>query len=114
MRNAYAVRRPVVNPYLVRVRDRRRHRQLAVVLAFAVAVGLCLLGYVWMHVELLHSGYRIHGLEGRLEELQRTERLLQLEARYLSSPDRIERRAIEELGMRPPELEQVVFEKEIR
>ncbi len=114
MRNAYAVRRPVLNPYLVRERDRRRHRELASVLVISLAVALCLIAYVWMHVELLRVGYEVHVLEQRLEGTERDRDLLLLEVNYLSGPGRLEERAVQELGMSKPELGQVIFEREIR
>lgn len=114
MRNAYAVRRPMVNPYLVRERDRRRHRELWTVLLISLSVGACLLGYVWMHVELLRVGYRVHQLERQLGDAQNRKSLLQLDASYLSSPHLIEERAVRELGMNTPDLTQIVFESEIR
>jgi len=114
MRTAYAVRRPVVNPYLVRERDRRRHRELATVLLISLSVGACLIAYVWLHVELLRVGYQVHVLEQQLDETMRRKSLLQLETSYLSSPQHIEERAVTELGMQRPDLEQIVFEREVR
>ena len=114
MRNAYAVRRPVVNPYLVRERDRRRHRELATVLGIVLAVGACLITYVWVHVDLLRIGYRVHALEERLDETLRRKSLLELEVSHLSSPAVIEERALTDLGMRQPDLSEVIFEREIR
>ncbi len=114
MRNAYAVRRQVINPYLVRERDRRRHRELATVLAISLAVVACLIVYVWVHVELLRVGYRVHVLDQRLGEALRRQSLLELETGYLSSPRLIEERAVRELGMRQPDLSQVIFEREAR
>jgi cell division protein FtsL len=74
-----------------------------------VVVGLALLGYTWLHLELLGSGYRVEVLEQRLHELERRERHLRLEEAYLSSPQRVEARASKELGMKPPELDQLMF-----
>jgi hypothetical protein len=102
-----------VNPYLVRERDRRRHRELATVLLISLSVGVCLIAYVWLHVELLRVGYRVHGLEESLEEAERRQKMLEIEARYQSSPTLIEERAIRELGLQKPELSQVIFEREI-
>lgn len=113
MRNAYAVRRPVVNTYLVRERDRRRWRELAVVLLAGVSLGSGLLGYTWIHLEVRRTGYRIDELERELVVLTRNERQLRLEASYLASPQKIERRAVDELKMQPPALDQVVFWEEV-
>lgn len=113
MRNAYAFRRPVVNTYLVRERDRRRHRELALVLMVVLCLGGGLLAYTWIHLEMLSTGYEIDKLEKSLDELSKKERQLRLEASYLAGPSQIERRAVTELGMQPPTLEQMVFWEEI-
>jgi cell division protein FtsL len=113
LRNAYAFRRPVVNTYLVRERDRRRQRELALVLLVVLCLGGGLLGYTWIHLEVLRTGYEIDKLEKRLAELTQKERQLRLESSYLAGPSQIERRAAQELGMQAPALEQVVFWEEI-
>jgi cell division protein FtsL len=114
VKTPYAVKRPVVNLFLVRERDRRRLRELAAVLLAVACLGGVLLSYTWIHNEQLRTGYRIDALERRRTELEQRERQLLLEASYLASPQRIERRAEEELGMRPPAIEQVLFWEELR
>lgn len=109
MKSAYAVHRPVDNEYLVRERDRRRLRELALVLLVLAPVALSLSAFTWIHLQVLDAGYDIAGLEARLHELEREESRLRLEAAYLAGPGLIERRATEELGLRPPELDQLVF-----
>ena len=113
MRSAYAFRRPVVNTYLVRERDRRRQRELAGVLLAVLCLGGGLLVYTWIHLEVLRTGYRIDALEKQLADLTQTERQLRLESAYLASPTQVERRAMKELGMQSPALEQVVFWEEL-
>ena len=113
MRNAYALRRPVVNTYLVRERDRRRWRELALVLLVVLSLGGGLLSYTWIQLEATRTGYQIDKLERELTEQSRQERELRLEATYLASPSRIEARAVGELHMQPPALEQVVFWEEL-
>jgi cell division protein FtsL len=113
LRSAYAFTRPVVNTYLVRERDRRRVRELALVLLVVVCLGGGLLAYTWIHLEVTRTGYRIDHLERELTDLTRQERQLRLEAAYLASPSRVEQRAVEELGMQAPALEQVVFWEEL-
>jgi cell division protein FtsL len=113
LRNEYAFRRPVVNTFLVRERDRRRQRELVRVLAVVLCLGGGLLAYTWIHLEALRTGYAIDTLEKRLAELSQKERRLRLEAAYLAGPSQIEQRATRELGMQPPVLEQVVFWEEI-
>jgi cell division protein FtsL len=114
LRNAYAFRRPVANTYLVRERDRRRVRELLVVLVIVVCLGGSLLAYTWIHLEVTRTGYRIDKLERSLTDLQREERELRLQSSHLSSPGMVESRAVTELGMQPPSLEQVVFWEELR
>lgn len=114
MRSAYAVRRPVVNAFLVRERDRRRLRDLAW-LVMSVAPLLCAMAvYTWLHLEQVRVGYRVDGLERQLRRLEQGERQLRLEAAYLASPGRIGERAATELGMAPPTLEQTLFAEELR
>ena len=83
-------------------------------LLISLSVAACLIIYVWLHVDLLRVGYRVHLLEERLDEKRRQERLLELEASYQSSPKLIEERAERELGLQQPAITQVVFEREIR
>jgi len=111
---AYAVRRPVVNAYLVRQRDRRRLRELAWVVATALPLALALLGYTWLQLETLRVGYRVEALEQRVHKLAQIERQLRLEAAHLAHPERLARRAADELGLRPPAVEQVIFLEELR
>lgn len=109
MKTPYTTTRRVRNRYLVRVRDRRRLRELARVAVAVLLVGAALLGYTWLHLRLLEGGYRVEQLQGRLHELERLERHLHLEAAYLASPQRIEDRAIRDLGMTRPSPDQMIF-----
>lgn len=113
MRNAYALRRPVANTYLVRERDRRRTRELLLVLLMAGSLGGALVVYIGIHLQVLKTGYRIERLEREVTALDRKERELRLEAAYLSNPSLVESRATRELGMQPPALEQVLFWEEL-
>lgn len=103
MRSKYALQRPVANTYLVRERDRRRVRELVAVLVALLPAGVALLAYTWVHLEVVRTGYRIDALERRLHSASQVERQLRLEASYLASPERVARRAADELGMRAPE-----------
>lgn len=114
MPGAYAVRRPVVNAYLVRQRDRRVRRELAWVVVVALPLAAAMLGYTWLQLESLRVGYRIEALEQRAHKLVQIERQLRLEAAHLAHPERLARRATEELGLRPPAVEQVIFLEETR
>ncbi|HLF56912.1 MAG TPA: hypothetical protein VI942_08705 [Thermoanaerobaculia bacterium] len=114
MPGAYTVRRPVVNAYLVRQRDRRRLRELAAVVAIVLPIGAALLAYTWLQLETLRAGYRIEGLERESHRLAQVERQLRLESAHLAHPERLARRAQDELGLAPPAVEQVIFLEEMR
>jgi hypothetical protein len=107
--SAYAVRKPVVNAYLVRERDRRRLRELALVVAAVLPLGIGLLAYTWLQLETLGAGYRIERLERELHRLTQVERQLRLEAAYLAHPARLAERAGDELGLAAPRLEQLLY-----
>lgn len=109
MRTEYALRRPVANAYLVRERDRRRMRELGLVLLVVLPLAAALLAYTWIRLEILRTGYRIDTMERQLESLLQVERRLRLDAAELSRPQLIEERARRELGMISPDLEQMVF-----
>lgn len=113
MRVRYGVHQPVANSYLVRERDRRRLRELLLVVVALAPLAAALLAYTWIHLEVLRIGYHIGDLERRLHRLQQDERHLRLEASYLARPERIEEHARRDLGMVPPSLEQMVFVEEL-
>lgn len=108
MRTAYVVRRPVDNRYLVRERDRRRLRELGWVLLAAVPVALMLIVYVWVNLELLRCGYRIHDLEVVLRDERRALSILELEEAYLTSAARLSARGAE-LGLAPPDAARLLY-----
>lgn len=114
MNRAYAYRRPVENTYLVRDRDRRRLRELVLVLAALLPLGVGLLTYTWVHTEVIATGYHIRELENVLEEEGRRLERLRLEASYLASPAVVEERAADELGMERPRVDRVLFWEELR
>ena len=114
MSSSYSVRRPVVNAYLVRERDRRRLRELAWVVATVLPLGLGLAGYTWLQLETLRVAYRTEALEREAHHLAQVERQLRLEAAYLGNPERVAARAREELGLDEPRIEQVLFLEETK
>lgn len=105
----WAQGRPVENYYLVRERDRRRARELLVVLFVLVPMAVALLGYTWIHLEMRKVGYRIEEQEKALLSMQTQERRLRLEISSLMRPERIEVEASRRLGMAPPTLDQMIF-----
>lgn len=114
MRRRYAIHRPVENAYLVRERDRRLIRELLSVVALVLVLGGGLLAYTWVHIEIVHTGYRIDQREKELHGLTEEERRRRLEIARLTHPGVIEERARRGLGMREPTLGQTVFYEELR
>ena len=96
---SYAYHRQVENAWLVRERDRRRIRELALVVLAASAVVLALLAYTWLNVRVLETAYRIDELEGTLKELERRRAALGLEEARATALPIVETRAAAELGM---------------
>ena len=83
-------------------------RQFVVVVATVLLFMTCSIGYVWSNFEGTQLGYSISRLKG--EEMRRLNlnRQLKVELAYLKSSERLERVALEELGMKWPAPEQVV------
>jgi hypothetical protein len=98
---SYAYHRQVENSWLVRERDRRRIRELALVVLAASAVVLALLAYTWLNVRVLETAYRIDELEGTLKELERRRAALDLEEARAAALSIVEASAAAELGMVP-------------
>jgi hypothetical protein len=97
--SVYTYHREVENAWLVRQRDRRRQRELALVVLVALPVVAALIGYTWLHVRMLHSAYRLQELAGELAEADRLRGALAVEAAGLAALPEVERRAAAELGM---------------
>ena len=114
MRSLYAQSRPIINAYLVRELDRRLLRELGLLMGIAVLVAGGLAGNVWARSEVVGAGYRIDRMERELHEVIERERRLQLEVAFLSGPQAVERRATEELGMRPWLLDQLIFAEDLQ
>lgn len=90
--NGFALRRPNLLPVLGFI-------------ALLLAVSLF---FVWSRVQVTGLEYEISRLEGDLRDARKETSQLRLEAASLSSPDRIERVARRDLGLRLPVAEQVI------
>lgn len=67
--------------------------------------------YVWTHIDIINRGYEIEGLLSKKKELEITNKKLTIEISTLTSLDRIETRAKNELGLSKPEPGQVITVK---
>jgi cell division protein FtsL len=72
---------------------------------------IALMTYVGGKVQIMRLGYEIHDLEKRKQDLERSNKALQIEASSLSAPARIEEIAMKRLGMMRPPKENVVVVK---
>ncbi len=105
----YDVRRPIENPYLVRERDRRRMRELLVLLvAILPPLGVLLFG-VRTNLQTIELGYQIGRLEKQRDRLIERRRKLLIEKAQASSLVRVEGIARGPLGLVAPRPEQVVL-----
>ena len=98
----YAIKNDVRNNPITREVDSARQRALwksAAVGMFLVAV---VLFSAWQHFELLRFGYQFEELQEERARQAEINRHLRLEVETLRSPARIEKLAIEQLGMVPP------------
>ncbi len=107
MRGAYVATRPVTNSYLVRERDRRKIRELMLVVALTLPPVLGALGNIWLRGQVVRTGYEINQKERALVELERRQRQLELQWTARSSPANVEARATA-IGLIEPGLEQVI------
>ena len=90
--NGFALRRPNLLP----------------VLGFIALMLTVSLFFVWSRVQVIGLEYEISTLESDLRDSRKETSRLRIEAASLSSPERIERVARSELGLRLPVAEQVI------
>jgi len=81
---------------------------LAPVLGFIALLLVVSLFFVWSRVQVTSLDYDISRVESALRKAQQETSQLRLEAASLGSPERIERVARTELGLRLPVAEQVI------
>jgi len=108
----YAIKKDVRNNPIVREIDHARHRELwRSVLVFGFLVVVVLFS-AFQHFELLRNGYRLERLQQERAAEAEVNRHLRLEIETLRSPGRVERLAVERLGMvAPAHGEAVVIER---
>lgn len=80
---------------------------LVPLLAMIAAILLVSLFFVWSRVQVIDMEYELSRLESNLRDADKETARLRLEAASLSSPERIEQVARQELGLRLPTTEQV-------
>ena len=108
----YEIRKDFRNNQIVREVDERRLRDLWQSLGIGAILVLVLLFSAWQHFELLRHGYRLEQMQRDRAAESDINRHLRLEMETLRAPQRIEKLAIERLGMTAPvDAEAVVLER---
>jgi len=65
-------------------------------------------GYVWCRVQVVQLGYKLSDADRTHTQLLNDSKKLHLELARLKAPERVERIAIEQLGLNRPRKEQIV------
>jgi cell division protein FtsL len=92
----------VRNNPIVREVDEYRLRELWQSVGVGVVLVLVLMVAAWQHFELLRHGYRLEEMQRERAAEAEINRHLRLEIESLKAPQRIQRLAIERLGMVEP------------
>jgi cell division protein FtsL len=98
----YAIRKDVRNNPIVREVDEQRQRELWQSAGVGVLLVLVLLFSAWQHFELLRNGYRLEQMQRDRAVEADVNRHLRLEIETLRAPQRIEKLAVQHLGMIEP------------
>lgn len=104
----YAIRKDVRNNPIVREVDERRQRELWQSLAIGVVLVLVMLFAAWQHFGLIRHGYRLEQMQRERAAEADINRHLRLEIETLRAPQRIEKLAVEQLGMVAPSAEEAI------
>jgi cell division protein FtsL len=85
-----------------------RQRHLSTVIAIFLWLLFSGFGYVWCRVQVVHLGYLLSDVHLIHTRLLNDNKKLHLELARLKAPDRVERIAIQKLGLRHPTKDQIV------
>jgi cell division protein FtsL len=77
---------------------------LIILLAFFVPGVLV---YIWFHVQTVNLSYDMAKAQKQKRELLETNKKLRIQMAHLKAPERIERIALTQLGLKPPEKGQI-------
>jgi cell division protein FtsL len=85
-----------------------RRRNIATIIAVFLWLLFSGFGYVWCRVQVVQLGYKLSEDHRVHTRLLNDSKKLHLELARLKAPERVERIAIEELGLNRPRKEQIV------
>ncbi|MEA2236791.1 MAG: hypothetical protein QOC81_1515 [Thermoanaerobaculia bacterium] len=89
----YAQKKPIENSHIVRERDRKRFRELLAVLGLGVPLGAFLLLFTWQNLEVIRLGHEATRLQKQKQEIENTNKALQLDLDRRTSLSAVEQRA---------------------
>jgi cell division protein FtsL len=95
-----------------RLKKRRCHvtrRQVVVIILMLFLFMGTGIGYVWSNFEMTQIGYDVSQLKKEEMRLKEINRKLRLELALLRSPQNLESKAVNELGLRQPTPDQIVM-----
>lgn len=104
----YSIRKDVRNNPIVREVDEQRQHEMRQSVFVGGILVLVVMFSAWQHFELLRHGYRLEQMQRERAAEEEITRHLRLEIETLRSPQRIEKLAIERLGMVLPTVEDAV------
>jgi cell division protein FtsL len=110
----YSIRRDVRNNPIVREVDEQRQKELWQSIGVGCALVLVLLCSAWQHFELLRHGYRLEQMQRERAIEADITRHLRLEIETLRAPHRIEKLAIDRIGMVQPASEEATVLERVR
>ena len=89
---------------------KRKWRQRHITATIAIFLWLLLSGfaYVWCRVQVVHLGYLLSHVHRLHKRLLNDNKKLHLELARLKAPERVERIAIQQLGLNHPTKDQIV------
>jgi cell division protein FtsL len=85
-----------------------RQRRAATIIAVFLWLLCSGFGYVWCRVQVVHLGYQLSEVHHIHSRLLNDNKKLHLELARLKAPERVQRIAIEQLGLKHPRKDQVV------
>ena len=85
-----------------------RQRNIFTIIAALLWLLFSGFGYVWCRVQVVQLGYKLSGAHRIHTQLLNDSKKLHLELARLKAPERVERIAIERLGLNRPSKEQIV------
>lgn len=95
------------NSRLVKVADRKRNREMAMLAAAMSIFFLLVMTYAWQHFSSVEYGYKIEALKAQRDNVSELNRALRLEQASLRDPERIDMLA-RRMGLSSPEAGQVM------